>query len=470
MKRMSFAQVVAHLHPHLSLPLKGEGIEGRGWRSRFRVLAITIAATATICLAGYWEFEQVDSSSLGSYVAIDKASDGAIWLAYVNRDSAIRLAHRDSVWEYEDLDTALVRPMLPTAYMFDDLPFSFDVGPNDIMGVVGLGRLAERRDSDWSAEQLPMPMSGLSFGYDPAGRPSLTFKDSLWQGCLGLKTDSGWDTSVAFHPTEYTWFYMLSRPAWRRDEECALMEADVWSMGGLIEGYGVALYVRDSGVWTVYGKAGGLDGTGYGFAALADSADSIHTFWTAVDPYATNELVCDAVRLDDYTFIGAACLDDSGRVQCAWWARDSLLKFDLLWEPIQVVGSADGVVWCDITTDTLSEPVIAFCRDDGSIWVAHGVHVAGLSGEQRGTPARRLPSEASIVRGVLVLPWDMTETAEVSDRVPRPVLLDISGRKVMNLRPGANDVSSIAPGVYCVRDVARGARGDGQVRKVVIQR
>jgi hypothetical protein len=27
-------------------------------------------------------------------------------------------------------------------------------------------------------------------------------------------------------------------------------------------------------------------------------------------------------------------------------------------------------------------------------------------------------------------------------------LLDISGRKVLNLRPGPNDVSGLAPGVY----------------------
>jgi hypothetical protein len=27
-------------------------------------------------------------------------------------------------------------------------------------------------------------------------------------------------------------------------------------------------------------------------------------------------------------------------------------------------------------------------------------------------------------------------------------LLDVCGRKVMNLRPGANDISRVAPGVY----------------------
>jgi len=57
---------------------------------------------------------------------------------------------------------------------------------------------------------------------------------------------------------------------------------------------------------------------------------------------------------------------------------------------------------------------------------------------------------ATIVRGVLVLP------ASPSPRVSESTaLLDIGGRKVMDLRPGANDVRALAPGVYFVRAVSR---------------
>jgi hypothetical protein len=38
----------------------------------------------------------------------------------------------------------------------------------------------------------------------------------------------------------------------------------------------------------------------------------------------------------------------------------------------------------------------------------------------------------------------------------RAVLLDIGGRKVMELVPGPNDVSRLAPGVYFVREQALG--------------
>jgi len=45
----------------------------------------------------------------------------------------------------------------------------------------------------------------------------------------------------------------------------------------------------------------------------------------------------------------------------------------------------------------------------------------------------------------------MTESSGDSDRVPRPVLLDTAGKKVMGLRPGTNDLSGLPPGIYFVR-------------------
>jgi hypothetical protein len=78
-------------------------------------------------------------------------------------------------------------------------------------------------------------------------------------------------------------------------------------------------------------------------------------------------------------------------------------------------------------------------------------------------PARSKPL-ASIVRGVLFLP---------DDRRPgtgdRTALLDIAGREVLDLRPGANDVRSLAPGVYFVREEPQAVNSKPQaVRKVII--
>jgi DNA-binding beta-propeller fold protein YncE len=82
---------------------------------------------------------------------------------------------------------------------------------------------------------------------------------------------------------------------------------------------------------------------------------------------------------------------------------------------------------------------------------------------------------ATLLRGVLYLPRDMTEIRSgISDRVPRPVLLDVSGRKVLDLRPGANDVSRLSPGVYFVKAVGRKPSAvsgyPSSVTKVVITR
>jgi hypothetical protein len=54
----------------------------------------------------------------------------------------------------------------------------------------------------------------------------------------------------------------------------------------------------------------------------------------------------------------------------------------------------------------------------------------------------------------------------------RAALLDISGRKVLGLRPGANDVGALAPGVYFVRQQGSTTQGfeDSSVGKVVITR
>ena len=71
---------------------------------------------------------------------------------------------------------------------------------------------------------------------------------------------------------------------------------------------------------------------------------------------------------------------------------------------------------------------------------------------------------ATIIRGVLFL-GDCPRMGTV----PKTALLDISGRKVLDLKPGSNDVRSLSPGVYFVREAQTQARAQA-VRKVVIQR
>jgi hypothetical protein len=64
--------------------------------------------------------------------------------------------------------------------------------------------------------------------------------------------------------------------------------------------------------------------------------------------------------------------------------------------------------------------------------------------------------QASIVHGVLLLPPSLLSTPSS--------LLSVDGRTVLELKPGANDVRALAPGVYFVREEPQA------VRKVVIAR
>jgi YVTN family beta-propeller protein len=82
--------------------------------------------------------------------------------------------------------------------------------------------------------------------------------------------------------------------------------------------------------------------------------------------------------------------------------------------------------------------------------------------------AHRLPGggtrlSQTILGNVLFLP-------EASSPKPQAAsLLDVSGRKVMDLAPGANDVRGLAPGVYFIRQ-GLGTRGEGpgETRKIIL--
>jgi hypothetical protein len=78
-------------------------------------------------------------------------------------------------------------------------------------------------------------------------------------------------------------------------------------------------------------------------------------------------------------------------------------------------------------------------------------------------PGVRLTNRgATIIRGALYLPLASSVEHRASS-----TLLDISGRKVLDLKPGANDVRALAPGVYFVREAQAQAQA---VRKVIISK
>ncbi len=91
---------------------------------------------------------------------------------------------------------------------------------------------------------------------------------------------------------------------------------------------------------------------------------------------------------------------------------------------------------------------------------AIGDTMPGVAEGHKPQASSRKPA-ATIVRGVLVL-GAVGSRQQTADRAE---LLDVSGRKVLDLKPGANDVRTLAPGVYFVRVAQAQAQA---VRKVVL--
>jgi len=107
--------------------------------------------------------------------------------------------------------------------------------------------------------------------------------------------------------------------------------------------------------------------------------------------------------------------------------------------------------------DTLRGSYVETMRIWAGIYPFYGI-------EERSTPyALRQTPNPTIVRGILNL------QSAICNLQPEVALLDAAGRKVLDLVPGPNDVSRLAPGVYFLREAVAQAQARA-VRKVIIPR
>ena len=86
------------------------------------------------------------------------------------------------------------------------------------------------------------------------------------------------------------------------------------------------------------------------------------------------------------------------------------------------------------------------CNGSSRVLVFQDTTRPGSVSEQARQAGPSLGSPTTVVRGVLLMPM-----SGVAGHLSG-VLLDICGRNVLDLIPGANDVSLLAPGVYFVRE------------------
>jgi hypothetical protein len=145
-------------------------------------------------------------------------------------------------------------------------------------------------------------------------------------------------------------------------------------------------------------------------------------------------------------------------------------------------GSVTDSTW--VAGPTACDQVALSRSPDGNLLLSYRGYVEGYDGrvyhtmrpwgefgsftgasERPGQSLKSVRPEATIIHGVLM--WSATTPSLRA----RGELLDICGRNVMTLHPGANDVSHLAPGVYFVREQPQASGLKPQaVRKIVIQR
>jgi len=185
-------------------------------------------------------------------------------------------------------------------------------------------------------------------------------------------------------------------------------------------------------------------------------------YWFADDSVLAIDATRDTVtaRMATGVLYGGACLDRTGRyLFCA--SYDTLSVYDVRSDSLLAV------------YPQLQFPPLRIMSnpDLGYIYVAYQDGVLTYSdappgieetmNDERGVMNR----EASVVRGVLFLALGPSSSPSTS------CLLDVGGRRVQDLRPGANDVSRLGPGVYFLRGPkTEDGRPDAAVRKVVITR
>jgi hypothetical protein len=200
------------------------------------------------------------------------------------------------------------------------------------------------------------------------------------------------------------------------------------------------------------------------------------TLYTPPDTWGSRSFMNDTTYNSYYS--GELALSADGRVHAALMMNWLNGYYDMCY----VFSTDHGASWSshvrmnDDTTSGKAYPGIAVdsaghvyaAWDDGrdnrdEIWFSTNCPLAVE--ERPKSQTSRFKPGATIVHGVLLLP-------EASSLQPQAAswLLDISGRKVMALKPGANDVSRLSPGVYFVRQASGVKREASSVCKVVIAR
>ncbi len=199
------------------------------------------------------------------------------------------------------------------------------------------------------------------------------------------------------------------------------------------------------------------------------------TFYTQADSWGTPAPMTNLDPDHVLYYSGELAISGDGGVHTALMVQDTFDGDDNIyytsssdhgvsWSDLELV-SDDTTVECwypDIGADSTGHAYIVWYQPNasrGEIWFATNAPL-GIAEETSHRPTGATVANApTVVRSLLFLP-------EAASPMPQaPSLLDISGRKVLDLKPGANNVRMLPAGVYFFRQEI-GSRTD----KIVISR
>jgi hypothetical protein len=194
------------------------------------------------------------------------------------------------------------------------------------------------------------------------------------------------------------------------------------------------------------------------------------TFYSGPDTWGGPVAVSDTM-LSSYYNGARLAISADGRVHTALECDGITYTFSTdhgaSWSGLTQVNDSSGVTgYPDIGADSAGYAYVVW--DDGrehrnEIWFATDNPLAVA--EQRPQEPIGITPSATIARNVLLLP-------EAASGQPQAAsLMDAGGRQVLDLKPGPNHISRLAPGVYFVRgELQAPGHGPQRIRKVIVTR
>jgi hypothetical protein len=264
------------------------------------------------------------------------------------------------------------------------------------------------------------------------------------------RADSTWVSETAVVTPESYYYFCGPLTYTVKGEPCVVISGYNYSYTY----YFIDLYIKQADTWRAYGAVSGGRRSTFDYIGCApDTGGGAVILYTYSDEFQPTVFRLSRYgTVDSGASAGAAAVHNSGVPHVAY-IRNQLryaCRVGTTWYR-DTISAASSLQLAGIVLED-SLPTIGFIDPATGVLLARRQPV-GIQEHQQCPLAR---SEPTILRDVLFLPKASNPRAQAAS------LLDISGRNVLDLKPGANDVRALAPGVYFVEE------GLGRTRKVVL--